>query len=300
MPLPDLQQYVSDFTGCGLHGKIINMRTKLLIISLIFTISFGFVNGQELNHAKKFNIGAEGGLQFTNLRSFLYPYSPQAKTGFFAGIFGEYNISRTFKIRLGLQYDKRSFELYGYELFTDTTGSFHGTYHLYQVDYDVNYLTIPLNISFVRGSDKFKIYLQAGLYYSIYMNAKQNGIDYFYIDENDKKYFTNSILDKEENIFYIDGSTDGLTFLDISDTESEQPTYDIVKYNFYDFGFNFYIGLVYQPTPSIGLTFGPGFSYSLANAFEDPAYNFDWSQITRVNIGFIYTLNMNRRAFGQQ
>ena len=276
------------------------MRFKILITSFFLIASSVFVIAQEINYAKKFNIGAEGGVQFTNLRSFLYPYSPLSKTGFFAGIFGEYNISKSFKIRLGLQFDKRSFELYGYELFVDTTGSFNGTYHLYQVDYDVNYLTIPLNINFVRGSDKFKIYLQGGLYYSIYLNAKQNGIDYYHIDHDDISYFSNTILDEMENIFYLDGSTDGLTFVDISDTESVQPTYDVIKYNFYDFGFTFFVGLIYQPTPSIGLTIGPGFSYSFANAFEDPAYNFEWQQMTRFNIGFIYTLNKNKKVFGQQ
>lgn len=275
------------------------MHIKIFFISFFLIVSSLFVNAQEVNHAKKFNIGAEGGVQFTNLRSFLFPYSPQSKTGFYAGIFGEYNISKSFKIRLGFQYDRRSFELYGYEEFIDTIGSFNGTYHLYQVAYDVNYLTIPLNINFVRGNDKFKIYLQGGLYYSIYLNAKQKGIDYFYIDPDDKEYFSNTILSEGESIFYLDGSTDGLSFADISDTESDQPSYDVIKYNFYDFGFTFFVGLIYQPAPSIGLTFGPGFSFSFANAFEDPVYNFEWQQMTRLNIGFIYTLNANKKGFGQ-
>ena len=50
------------------------------------------------------------------------------------------------------------------------------------------------------------------------------------------------------------------------------------------------IGGLYQPTPVIGISLSVGFSYSLGQAFENPQIDSKWSQITKINLGVVYTL----------
>ena len=277
------------------------MRIRILIVSLLL-VGIYMAEAQDLTHAKKINIGIDGGVQFTNLSGFLFPYSPRSKTGFYAGIFGEYNISKTVKLRLELQYDRRNFELFGYTYFSDSSGGQGKSYYMYQADYSLNYLTIPLHLTYMRGSKKFKIYIQGGAYYSIYLNATYKGNEGYYIDPDDHIDFSETILQPGFNEFYLDGETKGVSVVDISKTEgeAENESYHVYNFNFFDFGFNLFIGVIYQPSPSIGITLAPGFSYSIGKAFEEPTYDFKWQQITRINIGFIYTLNMNKKAFGEK
>ena len=275
---------------------------KISLTIIIFLIIAAWAAAQEVSLAKKVNIGIDGGVQFTNLSGFLFPYSPRSKTGFYTGIFGEYNISKSVKLRIELQYDRRNFELFGYTYFADSSGGQGNSYYLYQADYSVNYLTIPLNITYFRGSYKFKIYIRAGVYYSIFLNATHQGVERYYFDPEDHLDLSGTIFKPGVNQYLLDGRTDGVEMVDIYDTDASpgNESFDDYKFNTSDYGFNLFIGVIYQPIPSFGITLAPGFSYSIGKSFEDPTFNFKWQQITKINLGFIYTFNMNKKTFGQK
>lgn len=281
------------------------MKIRILIIFLLLAGTLSIIEAQEKEvvYKGKFNIGAEGGIQFTNLDSFARNYSTQSKTGFYVGVFGEYNLSQTVKIKLGLQYDRRGFELDSYTLFAADSGVSSGnSYYYYQVEYNLAYITIPLHIKYARGSKKFKISLEGGIYYSIYLNANHNGIERYYFDSKDYFDHTGTIFNNGFNDYLLDGPTDGIRTVNrySNDGEQNEVTYDEYLFNSFDFGFDFLIGIIYQPTPSIGITISPGFTYSFTKAFENPTYESKWAQITKINIGFIYTLNLTDKVFGEK
>lgn len=281
------------------------MKIRILIIFLFLAGALSLTEAQENeeDYKGKFNIGTEGGIQFTNLDSFARNYSTQSKTGFYIGFFGEYNISQTVRIKLGLQYDRRGFELDSYTPIAPDTGAYSGnSYHYYQVEYNLAYITMPLHIKYMRGSKKFKLSLEGGIYYSIYLNANHNGVEQYYFDPEEYFDLTGTIFEQGYNDYILDGPTDGVRVVNYESTDGdpgEIPYYE-VKFNSYDFGFDFLIGLIYQPTPSVGITISPGFTYSVTKAFENPTYESKWAQITKINIGFIYTLNMNKKVFGEK
>jgi hypothetical protein len=241
----------------------------------------------------KFSLGVEGGIQFTNLSGFDTYYSTRSKTGFYAGIFGEYHISEKFNLRLGFDFDRRNFELNGYKTLADTTGAISNSYYVYQVDYGVKYLTIPLSIIYKTGGTKFKIYIRGGIYYSILINAEHQGIEGYFIDGDDKIDIGGTILHNGNNDFYLDGKSKSLEFVNTSNefSQPDQLSYRKVKLNSSDYGLSVFVGFVYEPGPSIGITIAPGFSYSIPKAFTEPGYNDKWKQITRINIGMIYSIN---------
>jgi len=268
------------------------IHTKTFLTFLLLLLLNSNVEAQPTGISGKFNFGAEGGIQFTNLSGFDTYYSTRSKTGFFAGIFGEYNISEKFKLRLGLNFDRRNFELNGYKTLADTTGAISNSYYVYQVNYGVKYLTIPLSIIYRTGGAKFKIYIQGGIYYSILLNAAHQGAEGYFIDGNDKIDISKTILYAGNNDFYLNGNSKSFEFVNISNEFSQpgQLSYRKVNLNSSDYGLGVVIGFIYEPTPSIGISIAPGFSYSIPNAFAAPGYNDKWQQIIRLNIGFVYTI----------
>ena len=269
---------------------------QLTLFLAIFTYLFFVPNSiycqgfEPVSKKGKFNIGAEGGVQFTNIKSYNGFYQPRSKVGFSAGLFGEYYISNVFKVKIGAYYDNRAFELYGERTFADTSNTqYSHSYHLYQVDYKLNYLTIPIGIGYERGSDKFKLILQLNFYYSIFLNSNMKGNELYYIDPADGFDLSEFILNQGLNEFQISGSTEGIAATDIS--KDRKDPYKVERFNSSDFGLSFLLGGQYQMTPKTGLLLSLGFSYSMSNLFENPEIESKWRQITKINLGFVFTLD---------
>lgn len=262
---------------------------NLLILLSFFTSNLTSQNLQQVSLKGTFNVGLEGGVQFTSINQYSSFYVPSSKVGFIAGIFGEYYLSESFKIKAAALYDSRPFELSGELIYADTAmQSYSNSYYLYQVDYAVNYLTIPIGIGYEKGSDKFKILLNINVYYSILLNASMKGSELYYFDPGDGFDLTNTILQPGVNSFSLSGATEGVAFSEILKDSQEQ--YRVEDFNTSDFGMNLMIGGLYQATPQLGFSLSFGFGFSFDQVFVNPEVNSKWSQITKINLGVVYSL----------
>jgi hypothetical protein len=171
------------------------------------------------------------------------------------------------------------------------------SYYFYEVDYNLNYLTIPVGIVYAKGNEKFKVMIQVNFYYSILLNAKGEGYDDYYINPNDIEYFGDV------------GYYTGRGFLpghNITQYEGEAIAFsydqDRVQYVFtdYDMGMNFQVGGTWYPTQKIGVSLGIGFTWAMTNMFKDSAIESQWSQITKFNLGFTYIFLKKNKGFGKQ
>ncbi|NOX85443.1 MAG: PorT family protein [Chlorobi bacterium] len=260
----------------------LTLKHILIFIALFSLVVPSAGNAQALSKKGLFNLGVEGGIQFTNIRDFSGLYQAYSGIGYSIGGFAEYYISGSFKVRGGVYFDNRVFQLSGNFPFIDSTGKVLQSYYLYQVDYGLNYLTIPLNIIYQRGSDKFKVTIQGGVYYSIYLFTKVNGGEDVYIAPEDFHLVSDSTLRPGHNETLYSGTTDGVVSRFYSSED--------YLFRSTDFGLNVQIGFLYNLTPQIGLTAGFGFSFGFNNLFENPEIDSKWTQITKINIGFLYTL----------
>jgi len=260
----------------------------LLFLFLVFSLAMpAIVKAQMVQTKGLFNVGIEGGVQFTNIKDFSPVYQAKSGTGYRVGAFAEYFIVNDLKLQTGIYYDDRAFQLAGNFPFVDSTGKILKSYYFYQVDYKLNYLTLPLSIMYQRGGEKFKITLQAGIYYSIFLNATMNGAEDVYVDPEDIDLITDTTLRTGHNQKLYSGSTIGVA--------SVFYTPEALRFSSYDFGVNFRIGVIYNITPQIGINATVGFIYSISSVFENPGINSKWLQSTGVNLGFVYTLRKNAK-----
>lgn len=264
---------------------------------LMLTFVFSGLYTQETNEFQKgkFNIGAEGGVQFNNIDSpgHTYPwgnYITNTRTGYTAGFFGEYYITNSIKFKVGAIYDKRGFQLYSYLPIYDTATTLGQSYYLYQVDYNLDYLTIPIGFVYEKGSDKFKVFVQVNFYYSFLLNATQDGFEDFYVAPDETiDLGGNIVLNPGHNVTRYEGDANGISVFQNNESAA---------FNVSDFGINLSIGLLYKPSPSLGICISPGFGYSFGHLFEDPNLSAKWTQLTRISIGFIYTIK-KKKQFGE-
>lgn len=254
-------------------------QLNFLAITLLFSILFpSFLVSQESNKGK-FNIGFEGGVQFTNVedKSTLNPAT--RKTAYSFGPYAEYFLSDLFSLRLGLCFDKRGYkidDLYvgladSSQIIPDSLVYSRNSYLHITRNYTINYLTIPLSINYVKGSDKFKIYVQAGIYYSLLLNASQEGYNDLYIEPEYAPHFPPPYNVPGHQIEDFTGDATSI-------------------FNTSDFGININLGFIFQFNPQWGLTVSPGLSYSFANLYFNPEIDAKWSQIYKINAGVVYTL----------
>ena len=260
---------------------------KSYLYHILFLLLFTALNVPDIkaqNTVKgQFDLGFEGGVQFSNVEDTRTLNPASSKTGYSLGPYIEYFISDIFTVKLGLYFDKRGFKIDDVfvglrdtsELITDSTVIIYcpNTYFHITRDYTVNYLTIPLSFRYVKGSDKFKIYVEAGVYYSLLLKAKRVGQDDLYVESECAPHF--------EEPFNVPGHQ----YEDYND--------DVTSlFNSYDFGISLYLGGIVQFSPQWGLTVTPGFSYSFTNLYSQPEIDAKWTQIFKVNAGVIYTLKM--------
>lgn len=272
---------------------IIHKIKYLISVLLLAAVS---LTAQEIEKKGHFSIGIEGGPQITNIKGFAGIYNPVSKVGFYTGVYGDYFISNSFRLRLGAYYDNRRFGLEGYLPYLatpvegDSTYYSFESYYLYQVDYSLNYLTIPIGIVYAKGNEKFKILIEANFYYSLFLFASRDGVDNFYIYPDHASYFTDLGLGPGNNYYEYTGNAEGFAF-----NQDNQQFY----FNNYDFGFNFMIGAMYFVTERISINAGIGFALSIPNVFQDDRIDSGWSQQTKFNIGVAYLFKKKNHRFGK-
>ena len=247
------------------------------IILIMFGLSVSKLTSQEINKGK-LNLGFEGGVQFSNVedKSTLYPAS--SKAGYSLGPYIEYFISDEFSVKLGVYFDNRGFKIDDVyvgladssQIIPDSIVYSRSSYLHITTDYSINYLTLPLSVRYVKGSDKFSIYVEAGLYYSLLINAQQEGQNDLYIDPEYAPHFPPPFNVPGHQ--YEDFNGDATSI-----------------FNTYDFGINLFLGGIVQFSPQWSLTIAPGFSYSFANLYYQPEIEAKWTQIFKINVGVIYS-----------
>jgi hypothetical protein len=253
-----------------------------ILLGCILLLSARDISAQFETRKGKFNIGVEGGVQFTDISTNGSLYRPTSGLGYAISAFGDYHISNDFRLRVALGYDNRAYQMDASMPLADTAGNIGNSYYFYQVDYTMDYLTIPIGILYTRGGEKFKILLQLNFYYSILLGASMEGAEDFYVAPEDIGSIPDdSNLLPGHNVYTYGGPATGLAYS--FNTRNDE-------FNSFDFGVNFLIGGLYQVTPSVGIHLSLGFTYGLAAVFIDPQLDSRWSQITKVNLGFAYTI----------
>ncbi|MFK5854671.1 MAG: outer membrane beta-barrel protein [Bacteroidota bacterium] len=252
--------------------KLLKTNNNILIVAFLVLIINQPTISQETTLLKgTINVGFESGIQFTGISD---PYTPISENGigYAAGAFIDYFLTEEIKIRGGLYYDNRAFSLTDYGMISDTGYRGLSSYYDITQKYKVNYLTIPISLIYIKGSDKFKFFLQGTLYYSMFLSSSQSGDFHIHISEEDAPHF---------NIpGYPEFNIPGDHYLKVEDDQ----------FSTNDIGINALIGIVYFVKPNFGISFSPGFSYSFANVWEDPLRRTTWTRLYKVNLGIIYTL----------
>ncbi len=258
-------------------NRIISISSSIIRIFFLFYIVLIItesVNSQEIALNKgKINVGFEAGIQFTGISDPYMPISDNG-TGYATGAFFEYYLSNIIKFRGGLYYDNRAFSLGDAGYIDDSNYYAKSSYYTVTQQYKANYLTIPLSLIYIKGSDKFKFFIQGTFYFSMYLNSTQTGNFHIHISEEDAPHF-----DFEG---YPEFNIPGDHYLEINGKD---------QFNTSDMGINILIGVTYYIKPNLGIIVSPGFTYSFANVWEDPLRTTTWSRLYKINIGVIYTLN---------
>ena len=247
---------------------------KVFVLSLLFSFS-QVLTAQESNQGK-FNLGFDGGVQFTNVEDRTTINPAERKIGYTFGPYAEYFISDLFTVKLGVYFDNRGFkidDLYvGYadtsQLYPDSVVYSADSYLHITRDYSMNYLTVPLSISYVKGSEKFKIFVQLGVYYSILLNAHKKGYNDLYIDPVYEPHFNLS----GHQIEYFDEDATTL-------------------FNSFDVGMNLYLGGLIKLYKNWSLSVTPGFQFSFTHLYYRPDIDASWRQIFQIKAGVVYTLS---------
>ena len=217
------------------------------------------------------NVGFEAGIQFTGIDDSGMPISKKG-IGYSTGPFFDYYLTDIIKFRAGLYYDHRAFSLSDMNYISDTAYEGKSSYYDVLEKYNVNYLTIPLSLIYIKGNNKFNFFIQGTFYYSILLNSNQTGDLHIFISEEDAPHF------------YFEG------YPEFNIPGDHYLTVDKDIFSTSDIGINLLFGLLYYIKPNLGISISPGFSYSFANVWEDPSRRATWSQLYKINVGLVYTL----------
>jgi len=257
---------------------------KFIISFLGIIISFILspeIMSQTEATGKKISLGFEGGVQFTKIYdSWAYSALPNSKVDFNMGVFADYCCHPSIKIRLGAYYDNRGFKIQDVispisELQSDDSiYTSYPSYFASNLVYNLNYLTIPFSLFYEKGNDKFNIYIQGGVFYSLLLSANKTGNTNLYIYPDHAENFEDPKLRNPGNTI----------------TEyNKEDIIDLFVGN--DWGIQFFFGIVYHLNEKLDLQFSPGFAVSFEHLYADPSRNSKWNNNYKINAGIIYSLN---------
>lgn len=239
------------------------------------------IKSQTENTENKISLGFEGGVQFTKIYdNWAYSELPKSKVGFNMGLFADYKFHTNVKVRLGAYYDNRGFKIQDIvspisELQSDDSiYTSYPSYFASDLVYNLNYLTIPFSIFYEKGNEKFSIYIQGGVYYSLLLSAHRTGNTDLYIYPDHAENFEDPKLRNPGN----------------TRTEyNKDDVFDLFVGN--DWGIQFFFGVVYHINEKLDVQLTPGFTKSFEHLYANPSRNSNWSSIYKINAGIIYSLN---------
>lgn len=222
----------------------------------------------------RLSFGLEAGPQFNNVRNGVV-MNPKGRIAADVGAFVQYDISRVLNLSLGAYYDPRGFETSyrsAFLVLSDTGYVGYNSYYAYDMTYKINYISFPLNITYLSGGKKFRLFVQGGIYLSIALKSHKEGYQGIYVDPTDLPHFGDSTLTAGYHMVNYDGSA----------KEFFNPT---------DFGLHFAFGMIYQITDKLVLTAKPDFNFGLTSIVSSPDVDLKWDNILRLNVGIIYKLH---------
>lgn len=274
--------FLLELFGFGSHGKN-NMKNIRLILRYVILLCLLFgttlTYSQKNDSIKRLSIGFEAGVQFTKIYdSWAISSLPKAKTGFITGVFVDYQLKNNFTTRIGLYYDNRGFLSQDVlspisEIQGDSIYSSYSSYYSTDLDFTLNYLTIPLSFIYTQGSDKWSFFLQGTIYYSLLISANRTGNTILYI-------YPEHAVNFEDPELRVPGYT-------ITEYNKED-VYDSFSGN--DWGIQVGFGVSYTISPKIDITVSPAFTLAFASLYANPSRDSKWNSIYKINAGIIYRL----------
>ncbi|GMT45875.1 MAG: hypothetical protein IEMM0006_1707 [bacterium] len=247
---------------------------RFIFSVLIFSLAVTQLTAQS-TFKNRLSIGLEVGPQFSGLRNATGLRNLKGRISANAGAYVQYDVSKRLKVSLGAYYDPRGFRSdYKSEFLrlSDTGYVGSNSYFAYATAYKINYLTFPVNVTYLSGGDKFRLLVQGGIYLSVALKYREKGFREIYINQVDLPHFGDSTL------------TAGLHRIDYDGSAKE-------LFNATDFGLRFAFGMIYQYNKNIAFTFKPGFYFGLTRFFSNPQANVKWDRILRLNAGIVYKLH---------
>lgn len=221
----------------------------------------------------RLSYGVEVGPQFSSVRGGVY--NPVSRTSVNGGAYVQYDLSRVFKISLGAYYDPRGFET-SYQspflILSDTGYIGYNSFYAYDMAYKINYLTFPLNFTYLSGGAKFRLLVEAGAYLSIALTSHLKGFQGIYIDPDDLPHYGDSTLTAGYHMRDYDTTASGF-------------------FNPADFGLHFAFGLIYNFSEKLGVTFKPNFNFGVSDIVADPEVNLKWERVLKINVGVVYKIH---------
>lgn len=243
---------------------------KNLLLFLLFSFTVGALLAQS-TFKNRLSFGIEAGPQFNSVRNGGL-MNPKGSIAANVGVFVQYDISHSLNLSLGANYDPRGFETSArtpFLVLSDTGYIGYNSYYAYDMTYKIDYLTIPLNFTYLSSGNKFRLLVEGGVYFSIALKSHQKGYQGIYVDSTDLPHYGDSTL------------TAGF----------HMTNYDSSAANFFnpvDFGFHFAFGLVYEVSDKMAITFKPGFNFGMTSIVSSPDVNLKWDRILKLNVGIVY------------
>ena len=247
---------------------------RFIFFLLIFSLAVTQLTAQS-TLKNRLSIGLEVGPQFSSLRNATGLRNLKGRISANAGAYVQYDVSERLKVSLGAYFDPRGFRSsYKSELLmlSDTGYVGRNSYFAYDIAYKINYLTFPLNVTYLSGGDKFRLLVQGGVYLSVALKYREKGFREIYIATVDLSHYGDSTL------------TAGFHRVDYNSSAK-------ALFNATDFGLHFAFGMIYQYNKNIAFTFKPGFYFGLTQFFSNPQVNIKWDRILRLNVGIVYKLH---------
>ncbi len=243
---------------------------NLLLSTILFSLAVGSLLAQS-TFKNRLSFGLEAGPQLNSVRNGGL-MNAKGTTTANVGVFVQYDISHSLNVSLGANYDPRGFETSfqtAFLMLSDTGYVGYNSYYAYDMTYKINYLTFPLNITYLSSGNKLRLLVEGGVYFSIALKSHKKGYQGIYIDSLDLPHYADSTLTAGFHMTNYDSSAKDF-------------------FNAADFGFHFAFGLVYQVSDKMAITFKPGFNFGLAPIVSNPNVDLKWDRILKLNVGIVY------------